>query len=110
MRAEPARIVAAAGKGPAAGEAVAAGHFLDLGAAARWAPGKDAVDRAENLARHGGFKKGRAGAAAIALADAPGGAGVVIGDLAHRVGEFHRGQLAAPQLARLQQTEQPSLG
>jgi hypothetical protein len=31
------------------------------------------------------------------------------GDLAHDFGEFHRGHLAAAELAWLQQTEQPGL-
>ena len=74
MAAEPARMMAAAGKAPGRGDAIAAGYDARL--ARPRAPGEDAARVPKDLARDLGREIGRGHRAARILVDAPGGAGV----------------------------------
>ena len=100
MGAEPARLPRAAGEIPARGGAIAAGHDLDL--VGDRAPGQDAVGRAENLARRIGIEIGRRHGADTALAEAPGGGGVGLGDFLEHLHEDFGRRLGAADALRQQ--------
>ena len=99
--------MAAAGKAPTRGHAVAA---LDDPRCARpRTPGEDAARPAEDLARRLGIEIGRGHRAACGLVEAPSGRGVGLGDLLDDRNEDGGKQLGAPQRPRQQQAEEPAL-
>ncbi len=109
MGAEPGRVMAAAGKAPGSGQAVAARRHSRLGWSGR-APGDDPASPAENLGRHLGRQIGRGHRAAAGLADAPGDAGVVPGDFFDHRHILCWRQLGAAERARQQQAKEPGFG
>ena len=106
MGAEPARVMAAAGEIPGAGQTKPTGDRAQLGPADR-APGDDAVRRSEDFLRHLGIEKGGSHRAAVRLFDTPAGAGVMAGDLLDHPNVGHRVELGAAERTRLQQAEEP---
>ncbi len=109
MGAEPGRMMAAAGKAPGPGQAIAARRHSRLARAGR-SPGDDPARAAENLPRHLGCEIGGGHRAAAGLAEAPGDARVGLRDLLDHRHITGGRQLGAAQRARQQQTEQPALG
>ena len=98
MAAEPARVVAAAGKGPGRRHVIAAGDGARL--ARTRPPGEDAARAAENVLRHLGRKIGRGHRAAGILVEAPGKAGVDPGERLDDRHVLRRQQLGPAERAR----------
>ena len=108
MGAEPARVMAAAGEIPGAGQPEPAGNDGQFGRPDR-APGDNAVRRSENLSRDFPIEKGGNHRAAVRLLDTPAGAGVKDGDLLNQLDVGNRVEFGSAEGARLQQAEQPTL-
>ena len=108
MRAQPGRVMAAAGEAPLAGDAIAALDRLRLERSARRTPRQNARGRPEDLARHVRRQIRGRHRAAVVLAHHPADGGVRRGDrLGHRR-ERHRPQFRAADRARLQHAEEPA--
>ncbi len=107
VTAEPARVMAAAGEGPLRGDVVSAGDGARL--AGTRTPGENAARAAENLLRHFRREIRRGHRAAAILIEAPGRAGIDLGD---RLDDRHilgRQQFGAAQRTRQQQPEKALL-
>src|SRR5579862_1035611 len=101
MGAEPARLATTTRKRPAPGRAIAAIDRLHL--ARRRAPGENAGIGIEDLARAVMVEIGRDHGADAALAEAPGGARIGLGDLLDHSHEDVRRDLGAADALRQEQ-------
>ena len=95
MGAEPARVMAAAGEIPGAGQPEPAGNDGQFGRPDR-APGDNAVRRSENLSRDFPIEKGGNHRATVRLLDIPAGADVKDGDLLNQLDVGNRVSSAPP--------------
>ena len=107
MRAEPARLTAAAGKIPARGGAITAGH--DLHFVVDRAPGEDAGWGGKNLARRVGIEIGCRHGADGALAKAPRRGGVGLRHLLQHLHEDFGRRLGAADALRQEHAIKPVL-
>src|SRR6516162_10322372 len=105
MGAEPARVMAAAGKIPRTGQAEPARDGPQFGWPDR-SPGDNAIWWTKDFSRHVGIEKGGNHRAAVRLFDTPGGAGIMAGDLLDDLDVGHRIKFGAAEGTRLQQAEQ----
>src|SRR6202035_753406 len=97
--AEPGGVMAAASEAPGAGQTIAAGDRTGLGRAGR-DPSDDVAPASEDLPRHLRVEKGCRHRATVRLAEAPGGAGVMLGYFLDDLYIGRRRQFGAAQRVR----------
>jgi hypothetical protein len=108
MSAEPGCVVAAAGEAPGSGQPIAAGYRPSFGGT-RWAPRDDPAFSAKDFESHFGIEMSRGHRTTAGLAQAPGGAGVVLGDFLDHRDIGCGAQFSAAEGTRQQQAEQSAL-